>query len=37
VEKNTTIVFPLPIDIMTSLGQVLNRAATGGPKAVPNP
>jgi regulator of protease activity HflC (stomatin/prohibitin superfamily) len=26
-EKNTTIVFPLPIDIMTSLGRVLDRWA----------
>jgi hypothetical protein len=25
-EKNTTIVFPLPIDILTSLGRVLDRA-----------
>src|ERR1700740_1624212 len=26
-EKNTTIVFPLPLDIMTSLGQALKRVA----------
>jgi regulator of protease activity HflC (stomatin/prohibitin superfamily) len=25
-EKNTTIVFPLPLDILTSLGRVLDRA-----------
>jgi regulator of protease activity HflC (stomatin/prohibitin superfamily) len=29
-EKNTTIVFPLPLDIIASLGRVLDRAATGG-------
>ncbi len=27
VEKNTTIVFPLPIDIMTNLGKVLEKAS----------
>jgi regulator of protease activity HflC (stomatin/prohibitin superfamily) len=27
VEKNTTIVFPLPLDIITSLGRALDRAA----------
>jgi len=31
VEKNTTIVFPLPIDIMTSLERALNRVGTGTP------
>src|ERR1700704_753803 len=29
-EKNTTIVFPLPLDILTSLGRALDRVA-GGP------
>jgi regulator of protease activity HflC (stomatin/prohibitin superfamily) len=29
-EKNTTIVFPLPLDIITSLGRALDRAAEGG-------
>src|SRR6516165_10934862 len=28
-EKNTTIVFPLPIDILTSLGRILERAPSG--------
>jgi len=28
-EKNTTIVFPLPIDIISSLGRVLDRASKG--------
>jgi len=37
-EKNTTIVFPLPLDIIASLGRALDRAGTppaagaGGPK-----
>ncbi len=26
-EKNTTIVFPLPMDILSSLGQVLRKLA----------
>ena len=26
-EKNTTIVFPLPIDLVTSLGRVLEASA----------
>jgi regulator of protease activity HflC (stomatin/prohibitin superfamily) len=30
VEKNTTIVFPLPLDIITSLGRALDRVGTGG-------
>ena len=30
VEKNTTIVFPLPLDILTSLGRALDRVGTGG-------
>ena len=35
-EKNTTIVFPLPLDILTSLERALDRAATGNPPgAVP--
>ena len=29
VEKNTTIVFPLPLDIISSLGRALDRAAGG--------
>jgi regulator of protease activity HflC (stomatin/prohibitin superfamily) len=32
-EKNTTIVFPLPLDILTSLGRALDRVA-GGPGVV---
>ena len=28
-EKNTTIVFPLPLDIITSLGRALDRVAKG--------
>jgi regulator of protease activity HflC (stomatin/prohibitin superfamily) len=35
-EKNTTIVFPLPVDIITSLGRALDRmAANGEPAAKP--
>jgi regulator of protease activity HflC (stomatin/prohibitin superfamily) len=30
VEKNTTIVFPLPLDIITSLGRALDRVGQGG-------
>src|SRR3979411_119455 len=30
-EKNTTIVFPLPLDILTSLGRALDKVA-GGPR-----
>jgi len=33
VEKNTTIVFPLPIDIMTSLERALNRLGSTPPGA----
>jgi regulator of protease activity HflC (stomatin/prohibitin superfamily) len=33
-EKNTTIVFPLPLDILTSLGRALDRVA-GGPGTEP--
>jgi hypothetical protein len=29
-EKNTTIVFPLPLDIIASLGRALDRAGNGG-------
>ena len=29
VDKNTTIVFPLPLDIITSLGRALDRVGTG--------
>src|SRR5437588_971011 len=32
-EKNTTIVFPLPLDIISSLGRALDRAANGGKRA----
>jgi regulator of protease activity HflC (stomatin/prohibitin superfamily) len=32
-EKNTTIVFPLPIDIMSALGHALNAVGQGGPIA----
>jgi hypothetical protein len=28
-EKNTTIVFPLPLDIITSLGKALDKYAHG--------
>jgi regulator of protease activity HflC (stomatin/prohibitin superfamily) len=34
VEKNTTIVFPLPLDIITSLGRALDRVGTGGEAGV---
>jgi regulator of protease activity HflC (stomatin/prohibitin superfamily) len=34
-EKNTTIVFPLPIDIITSLGRVLDRMSE--PQSEPKP
>jgi len=37
VEKNTTIVFPLPIDIMTSLERALNRVASGTPPGAQTP
>jgi regulator of protease activity HflC (stomatin/prohibitin superfamily) len=30
-EKNTTIVFPLPVDIMTNIQRLLERAAERGP------
>src|ERR1700733_1031048 len=33
-EKNTTIVFPLPLDILTSLGRALDRIGDGPPKSV---
>ena len=33
-EKNTTIVFPLPLDIISSLGRALDRAAGGPPQSV---
>jgi regulator of protease activity HflC (stomatin/prohibitin superfamily) len=35
-EKNTTIVFPLPLDILTSLGRALDKFA-GGPVTEPRP
>jgi regulator of protease activity HflC (stomatin/prohibitin superfamily) len=34
-EKNTTIVFPLPLDILSSLGRALDRVAGGGETASP--
>ena len=36
-EKNTTIVFPLPLDIITSLERALERVATGGQTGAKNP
>src|SRR6266542_2724840 len=37
-EKNTTIVFPLPLDILSSLGRALDRVADGpGPAAKREP
>jgi regulator of protease activity HflC (stomatin/prohibitin superfamily) len=30
VEKNTTLVFPIPIDIFSSISQALNRTAKSG-------
>jgi regulator of protease activity HflC (stomatin/prohibitin superfamily) len=36
-EKNTTIVFPLPIDIIASLGRVLDRVATPQEPGARNP
>jgi hypothetical protein len=33
-EKNTTVVFPLPMDILSSLGRVLHKIA--GPEPDPN-
>ena len=36
-EKNTTIVFPLPLDILTSLGRALERAGSGGTPGTENP
>ncbi|HTX33502.1 MAG TPA: SPFH domain-containing protein [Bryobacteraceae bacterium] len=37
VDKNTTIVFPLPIDIITQLGRVLDRYGNGAPQDAPKP
>jgi regulator of protease activity HflC (stomatin/prohibitin superfamily) len=34
-EKNSTIVFPLPIDIITTAGRALERIANGEPAAKP--
>jgi regulator of protease activity HflC (stomatin/prohibitin superfamily) len=34
-EKNTTIVFPLPLDILSSLGRALERSGGGGPAKPP--
>jgi regulator of protease activity HflC (stomatin/prohibitin superfamily) len=36
-EKNTTIVFPLPLDIIASLSRALDRAGGGGTQARENP
>ena len=35
-EKNTTIVFPLPLDIITSLGHALDRVAKGPEAGAPH-
>jgi len=35
-EKNTTIVFPLPLDILTSLGRALERVGNGGAPSTGN-
>jgi regulator of protease activity HflC (stomatin/prohibitin superfamily) len=35
-EKNTTIVFPLPLDILTSLGRALDRVGRGNETDAPN-
>jgi regulator of protease activity HflC (stomatin/prohibitin superfamily) len=35
-EKNTTIVFPLPLDIITSLGHALDRVAKGPEAGTPH-
>jgi len=35
VEKNTTIVFPLPLDIIASLGRALDRAGNDPGKGTP--
>ena len=36
MDKNTTIVFPLPVDIISSLGRALDRAGQGGKPAADN-
>jgi regulator of protease activity HflC (stomatin/prohibitin superfamily) len=36
-EKNTTIVFPLPLDIISSLGRALDRTGTGNQAGPKNP
>ena len=36
-EKNTTIVFPLPLDIITSLGHALDRMGRGGERGAGTP
>ncbi len=36
-EKNTTIVFPLPLDIISSLGRALDRVASPDGQRSPNP
>jgi regulator of protease activity HflC (stomatin/prohibitin superfamily) len=36
-EKNTTIVFPLPLDIIASLGRALDRAGKGNEPGAANP
>src|SRR5450756_63936 len=36
-EKNSTIVFPLPLDILTSLGRALDRVGSGGTPGTENP
>src|SRR5215471_16632877 len=36
-EKNTTIVFPLPLDILSSLGRALDKIGRGGESGAPVP
>ena len=36
-EKNTTVVFPLPMDILSSVGRILNKIAGPEPGASPAP
>jgi regulator of protease activity HflC (stomatin/prohibitin superfamily) len=36
-EKNTTVVFPLPVDILSSLGRILDKAAGPALAASPGP
>jgi regulator of protease activity HflC (stomatin/prohibitin superfamily) len=36
-EKNTTIVFPLPLDIIAGLGRALDRVGSGGTPGTETP